>query len=79
MSILKIKDREDIVKDTKSGAILLNQRSVANEYLNKKKVLSNDRVMSEEINTLKEKVAMIDDLKKDMSDIKELLQRIANK
>ena len=79
MEVYKVKDREELVKDKKSGAILLSQQSIANDYLAKKKALNTSRQMVEEINTLRDKVAQIDDIKKDMEDIKELLQRIVNR
>lgn len=77
MELLKVKDREDIVKDKKSGAILLNDIGKANEYLLKKKTLENDHRLEDEINTIKERLNDIDKVKNELADIKSLLLQIA--
>lgn len=78
MELNKVKDHVDLVKDAKNGAILLADHVKANEYLLKKKTLQNDVAMSKEINTIKERLSGLEKLQDDVSDIKTLLQQIAN-
>lgn len=78
-NLYRVKERPDLVKDMSSGAVLLTDSSAADEYMAKKKMLNTNRVMGEELNTIKAKLAEIDNLKNDIGDIKELLQRIVNK
>jgi hypothetical protein len=78
-NMYRVKERPDLLKDMSSGAILLTDTSAADDYMAKKKMLNNNRVMGEELNTIKAKLAEIDNLKNDIGDIKELLQRIVNK
>ena len=72
--LARIKEHEELRKDTKSGAILLSDKNAANEYRSKKAMLQNVRGVSEEINTIKTKLSEIDNLKNDMKEIKELLR-----
>lgn len=65
----KIKDYKDLVKDKKTGAILLNSQKVAHEYLSKRKELEHDTMVENEINTLKN----------EMQEIKSLLKELINK
>jgi hypothetical protein len=60
----KIKNYDGHLKDTNSGAILNNDRATADEYLAKKKMMMTSKNVQDEIN----------DLKKDMAEIKELLK-----
>ena len=53
-----------ILKDTKSGAVLNNDRQAIDEYHAKKKMLNSARNLQEEV----------DDIKKDLAEIKELLR-----
>ena len=78
MQLNKVKDHAELVKDKKSGAILLADNIKANEYLLKKKTLQNDVAMSREINNIKERLSGLEKLQDDVSDIKTLLQQIAN-
>lgn len=78
-NLYKVKDHDDLIKDKSSGAVLLTDRGAADEYRAKKAMLQKNRDMSLEINSLKEKVAKIDQVESDLKDIKELLQRIVNK
>ena len=66
MKYLKIKDHAQYVKDPNTGAILLNDKTKHNEYLNKRKSV-------DEINTIKHQV---ETLTSDMGEIKKLLQAI---
>lgn len=78
MQLNKVKDHEDLVKDKKSGAILLADHIKANEYMHKKKSIHNDAAMAKEINTIKERLSGLEKLQEDMTDIKSLLQQIAS-
>lgn len=76
-TLAKIEDREELRKDISTGAILLSDRNVANEYKTKKSMLKNVRDVSSEINTIKEKLSEIDTIKNDMQEIKALLRGLA--
>jgi predicted transcriptional regulator len=60
----KVKNYSGILKDTKSGAILNNDRKAVDEYHAKKKMLSSSRNLQDEV----------DSMKKDLEEIKELLR-----
>lgn len=79
MSIVKVTDREDIVKDLNSGAILAVNRAKADEYLIKKRQINNMKALQEEVDAIKSKLSEIDDLKNDLSEIKGLLKEIVNR
>lgn len=72
--LAKIHEHEELRKDIKSGAILLSDKNVANEYRSKKAMLHSVRNVSDEINTIKQKLSKVDNLEKDMQEIKELLK-----
>lgn len=79
MKLAKINDHNELVKDVSSGAVLLNDRTSANDYLARKKMLSTSRTMTDEINTMKNKIAEIDTIKDDLAEIKELLKGLAHR
>lgn len=70
----KVKEHDELLKDVKTGAVLLSNRSVANEYHSRKNMMKNVRDVSIEINTIKEKLSKVDKLENDMQEIKELLR-----
>jgi hypothetical protein len=74
--LIKIEDHPHLRKDTESGAILNVDKKAKDDYLSKKNAINKQK---EELKFLKDKVSEIDDIKKDMQEIKELLQRIASK
>lgn len=76
MKLAKIKEHENLVKDLKSGAILLSNKTPINEYTSRKRMMQNDRSMNNEINTVKQEV---NEIKSDLKEIKELLQRMLGK
>lgn len=78
MDLNKVKDHEHLLKDRKSGAVLLSSQAKANEYLLKKKSIQNEVAMAKEINTIKERLSGLEKLQEDMTDIKSLLQQIAS-
>lgn len=79
MNYNKIEGYKDLVKDKKSGAILLSNQKVANEYFLKRKELQHDVMVSEEINNIKNKLGEIDSMKSELQEIKNLLRELANK
>lgn len=73
----KVEDYVELRKDKENGAILLADHNIANEYKNKKAMMSNVRGVGSELNMIKEKLSEIDTLKEDMKEIKELLRGLA--
>jgi uncharacterized protein YydD (DUF2326 family) len=73
-NLAKVKEHDELLKDVKTGAVLLSDRSVANEYQSRKNMIKNVRDVSIEINTIKEKLSKVDKLENDMQEIKELLR-----
>ena len=63
----------DFIRDTNSMAIINTNDNVKNEYYNKVKVLT---AQKQELNTVK---CEIDDIKNDISEIKQLMLAILNK
>jgi hypothetical protein len=61
------------LRDTSSMALINNDRSAKEEYLNKAKLIKHQK---EEINTIK---AEITSMKNDVTDIKELLKQLIGK
>jgi cell shape-determining protein MreC len=78
-NLAKIEDRPNLVKDVDSGAILLSNSIVADEYKLKKSMLNKNRKLDEELVEIKTKLADVDSIKADMKEIKELLGRILTK
>lgn len=74
MDLAKIKEREELVKDVGSGAVLLSDKNLMNEYKARKNMMKNVRDVGTEINTIKEKLTELESLKSDMQEIKELLK-----
>ena len=62
--LTKVKNYSGLLKDTRSGAVLNNDRQAIDEYHAKKKMLNSARNLQEEV----------DDIKKDLAEIKELLR-----
>lgn len=62
--LTKVKNYSGLLKDTRSGAVLNNDRKAIEEYHAKKKMLGSARNLQEEV----------DDIKKDLAEIKELLR-----
>jgi hypothetical protein len=76
-NLAKVKEHEELRKDTYSGAILLSDRNIANEYRSRKAMMNNVRDVSAEINSIKEKLSDLESVKTDMQEIKELLRGLA--
>lgn len=77
MIVDKVKDYEDLVKDRQSGAILMSNHSKAAEYLNKRKEIQKQHEMRSEINVIKERLSGLEEMKSDVSQIKNLLEKLA--
>lgn len=73
-NLAKIEEHEELRKDMSTGAILLSDRNIANEYKTKKNMMRSVRDVNMEINSIKEKLSEIDNLRTDMQEIKELLR-----
>tara|TARA_R100000808_G_C2120617_1_gene131983 strand:- start:645 stop:857 length:213 start_codon:yes stop_codon:yes gene_type:complete len=69
MSYVKVKDRNDLVRDSRTGCIINTSKSQYNEYL------SNRDVREKETQSMKQD---LDDLKNEMDEIKSLLKEILN-
>lgn len=74
--LVKIEDHPHLRKDTETGAILNVDTKAKDEYFAKKNTINKQK---EELKFLKDKVSEIDNIKKDMQEIKELLQMIISK
>lgn len=74
MAIVGIKDRKNMVKDTTSGAVLSADKTALREYKEKKAMISASKETNEQINNVMTKLKEIDDLKKDIFEIKQLLK-----
>ena len=79
MSIVKVTDRPDLVKDLNTGAILAVDRHKADEYLLKKSQINRMREVHDEIQEIKGKLSELETLKDTMCEIKSLLKEIVNK
>ena len=69
MSYVKVKDRKDLVRDSRTGGIINTSKSQYNEYI------SNRDVREKETQSMKQD---LDDLKNEMNEIKQLLRNLAN-
>ena len=72
MQLLKVKGT-NLVRDTRSGAIINQDKNGLDEYLAKRRVMQSQK---DEINKVKSDIM---DIKKDMTDIKDLLQKLLEK
>lgn len=79
MSIVKVSDRPDLVKDLETGAVLTVDKRKADEYLAKKSQINKIRDVQQEMLEIKSKLAEIENIKNDMCEIKSLLKEIVNK
>ncbi len=75
--LVKIEEHEELKKDIFTGAILLSDRNIVNEYKSKKSMMNNMRDVSNEINTIRQKLSELESVKTDMQEIKELLRGLA--
>ena len=74
----KIEEHKGLLKESYNGAILMDNKTKANEYLAKRKALAETAILAKEINTLKERLDGLEEIKNDMADIKNLLQQLAS-
>lgn len=76
---MKIKDRNDIVKDSVTGAILKVDTRSKDEYLRQKNIINSSKKYQEELSEIRNKIAEMDSLKQDVNEIKSLLEKLVNK
>lgn len=72
MELLKVHGTK-LVRDTRSGAIINQDKTGLDEYLAKRRGMQSQK---EEINKVKSEIT---ELKQDMADIKDLLQKLLEK
>ena len=77
--IARVTDRNDLLKDMTSGALLSIDKKAAQEYREKKALLNNKKESDLQLSQVKEKLAEIDSLRNDLNEIKSLLKEIVNK
>jgi len=70
----KIENKEHLLRDRSSNAILNTDIRAADEYRLKVQMLKNVQQHKDEINTIKEKLSELDTVKSDMAEIKNLLK-----
>lgn len=73
-NLAKVENHEELRKDMRSGALLLTDRTVADEYISKKTMLKSVYDVNTEINILKDKISKIDKVENDLEEIKALLR-----
>ncbi len=69
MSHIKVKDRNDLVRDSRSGCIINTNQSQYHQYITQRDAREN------ETQSMKQD---LDDLKSEMNEIKQLLRGLAN-
>lgn len=74
MSFVKIKSHPDFIKDTQTGAILNTNKNKLDEYNAKKKMIASTHEIRQEINNVMNKLKEVEELKKDIDEIKNLLR-----
>jgi uncharacterized protein YydD (DUF2326 family) len=75
----KVENHENLLKDSESGAILLSNRNVADEYKARKKLLNHNRSLETEINMIKQELEELNAIRDSVNEIKELLKGLASK
>lgn len=61
-------------RDMGSRGLIETDRAKADEYKMRSKIMNDSRCTQEEINTIKQKISEIDNIKTDLNEIKELLK-----
>ena len=74
MSLLKIKNEPNFVKDSETGAIMNINKKEIESYHTRKATMVSARQAKEELNIMMNRLHEIDDIKKDINEIKELLK-----
>tara|TARA_Y100000592_G_C5408542_1_gene286919 strand:- start:763 stop:984 length:222 start_codon:yes stop_codon:yes gene_type:complete len=72
MSYIKVKDNENLVRDSKSNCIINTNKSEYDEYLARRKSKQNEK------NKVENLEKDMDTLKNELSEIKSLLKEIIN-
>ncbi len=73
MLVLKVKGSDNLVRDPKTGAILAEDTSEFRAHRRRKNIIKKQK---EEIETLKQKLAEVDSLKKDIEFLKQAYGKI---
>lgn len=79
MTLLKVEGRNDIVKDSYSGAVLTVDHKADDEYWRQKKLINNTKRTQEEITEIKEKLQDVEQVKQELQEIKALLKELVTK
>lgn len=74
MALVKVQDYDHLLKDTETGAILNTNRKEIDDYKARKASFAAARAAKEEINNMMSKLQEVDELKKDIAEIKEMLK-----
>lgn len=74
MSLIKVKENPNLLKDSVSGAILNTNKKEAEEYRIKKTMMTVASDSMQEINNVMVKLQEVDELKKDIAEIKKMLK-----
>lgn len=77
--LIKVKDEPGLYKDSSTGAIINNNKKKAEEYLAQKALRNANKIDQKELSSMKEKLSEIDNIKKDLDDIKSLLKELLSK
>lgn len=64
-------------RDMNSKGLIETDRTKADEYKLKSRLLNDSKCTQDEINTIKQKIGEIDSIKSDLNEIKELLKGLA--
>ena len=75
----KIENHENLVKDSDSGAILLNNRNIVDEYKARKKLINQNRSLEQEINIIKHDLQELSKVRDSLEEIKEMLKGLSAK
>jgi hypothetical protein len=72
MKILKVSGHDDLVRDTTSNAIVNTNMSAYNEYVNRRNAVQEEKAI------IAQQGAEINNIKSELSDIKQLLKTLLN-
>jgi hypothetical protein len=72
MKILKVSGHDDLVRDTASNAIVNTNMAAYNEYVNRRNVVQEEKAI------ITQQGAEINNLKSELSEIKQMLKTLLN-
>ena len=79
MTLLKVEGRDDLRKDTYSGAVITVDRRADDEYWRQKKLINSNKQAQQQIAEMQEKLEDIDLVKQELQEIKALLKELVTK